>query len=296
MGSEIQKAPEITLLRSEMEAAAARVAERAMNTTLDGVGSLVGDVFGGLIGDGIKQWRNRNLVSSLVKTKHHFDRLGIRIEKAKALPMGELYAIFEGMSKQDDPQLSDMWAALLANAMNPSVDFTVDPSLPRVLQQLSGVDAIILKFYNDAAAEREMGESEKTSRSRINYGEEFANYRRFIQSRGGEIVELFGIEVASASISNLLRLGIFFVESEFDDSSSLVDVDIVSNYRVNVNVSQLKEELSGIYYHLNLAYDNVADHKIIHYYVSGAEKRYFLPYDMTRLANRLIQACTEPKA
>jgi hypothetical protein len=52
--NEIQKAQEVTLLKSEMEAAAARVAERAMNTTLDGFSGLVGDVFGGWFGEGVK--------------------------------------------------------------------------------------------------------------------------------------------------------------------------------------------------------------------------------------------------
>lgn len=83
------KAPEIILVKSEIEAAAARVAERAMNSTVDGLGGFVADVFGGVIGDSVKQWRNRNLVASLAKTKSRLDEMGIPLANAKALPMGE---------------------------------------------------------------------------------------------------------------------------------------------------------------------------------------------------------------
>ncbi|MGF6157420.1 hypothetical protein M2267_002679 [Ensifer sp. KUDG1] len=38
--------------------------------------------------------------------------------------------------------------------MNPDAKFIVDPSLPNILEQLSGVDAVILKFYHDSYEEK----------------------------------------------------------------------------------------------------------------------------------------------
>lgn len=292
MTDELQKAPEIVLLKSEIEAAAARVAERAGNLTVDGLAGVTREVFGGLIGDDLTQWRNRNLVTKLAKSKEHFDRLGIPIENAKALPKGELYAIFDGMSKQDDPQLSDMWSALMTNVMRPDVKFILDPALPKVLGQLSGVDAVILKFYHDAVALKPKEVEGKSAPDYRIRSVDLEEHRRFVEEEGAKIISLFGEDIASSSIGNLLRLGLFYVEGDFDGSSELVRVEHGRYSEIIVNVSQLQDELAHIYYRLNLAYDNVENHKLIHFYTHGTTHQYFLPYDMTRLANRLLEACT----
>lgn len=293
MSEEVQQKSSITLPGVEMEAAAARVAERAGNLTVDGLSSFAGDVFGGLLGDRTKQWRNRNLVKSLSKTKALFDEQGIPIETAKALPMGELYAIFDGMSKQEDPHLSDMWAALLANAMKPNGKFTLDPSLPKVLEQLSGVDAVILKFYQDALALKAKEEA-PTRPTLATKPQPATEYRVFIEKEGDKILELFDVGIVSSSISNLLRLGLLFVETTFDNQSELVSVGINRRSEFSVNDSGLRDELSHLYYRINLSADGLGDHKLTQFYTYGEQRFFNLPYDMTRLARRLIEACTAP--
>ncbi|CUW88410.1 MULTISPECIES: Abi-alpha family protein [Rhizobium/Agrobacterium group] len=292
MTDEVQKAPEITLLKSEIEAAAARVAERAGNLTVDGVAGVTREVFGGLVGDSLTQWRNRNLVTKLAKSKDHFDRLGIPIENAKALPKGELYAIFDGMSKQDDPQLSDMWSALMTNAMRPDIRFVLDPALPKVLEQLSGVDAVILKFYHDAVAIKEKSLAGKSAPDNRIRSADLDEHRRFVRDEGNKVISLFGEDIVSSSIGNLLRLGLFYVEGDFDGSTDLVKIEHGRYSEIVVNTSELKDELANIYYRLNLTYDNVDNHKLTHFYTHGTNHYHFLPYDMTRLANRLLEACT----
>jgi Abortive infection alpha len=231
--NEIQKAQEVTLLKSEMEAAAARVAERAMNTTLDGFSGLVGDVFGGWFGEGVKQWRTRRLITALAKTKEHLEKHGIAIENAKALPMGELYSIFEGASRTDDADLTDMWAALLSNAMNPQRDTFIDPSFVRVLQNLSGLDAKILQYYQDfrkewelyrngltpihEAISRSQNRDDPATQAKIaqakNIDEEFRDISaRLLDS----IVEQFSQQNISYSISNLLRVGLIAIDDRPD--------------------------------------------------------------------------------
>jgi hypothetical protein len=291
LSNEIQKSSEINLLKSEVEAAAARVFERAANNTLDGASSFVGDVFGGLVGDSVKQWRTRRLVAGLHETKQHLEKLGVPLENAKSLPIGDLFAIFDGMSKQEDPYLTSMWAGLLANAMNPDNKLVMDPSLPKILEQMSGVDAVILKFYHDAFEERQrlLGKN-----GRITYGtaEDREAYTRYIRTHGDEIISFFGEEIASSSISNLLRLGLLFVESSLDHRDELVTAELVSDNEISVETRGLKEQLSNIYYHLNLSYDNVDDHKILNEVTFfGGGKTYYLPYDLTRLSKRLVKAC-----
>jgi hypothetical protein len=176
--------------------------------------------------------------------------------------------------------------------MSPTTGFIIDPIIPKVLEELSGVDALILNFYNDAGLKKSESSRPKTASVSVTYSEEFKDYRDFLELRGHEIIDLFGLEIVSSSISNLLRLGLFFVEGRFDDSTSLVKVGLDRNLEAHVDASELKDELSSIYYHLNLAADNVDDHMVIHHYVSGTKPVFFLPYDMTRLAKRLLKACS----
>ncbi|UXT48164.1 DUF4393 domain-containing protein [Agrobacterium tumefaciens] len=292
MSEENKKVTEVRLPGSELEASAARVAERAGNLTVDGVAAIGRDLFGGLVGDSYTQWRNRNLVTKLAKSKEHFDKLGIPIENCKVLPKGELYAIFDGMAKQDDPQLSDMWAALMTNVMRPDVRFVLDPALPKVLEQLSGVDAVILKFYHDAVAIKEKALEGKSAPDNRLRKEDLNEHRRFVKDEGEKVISLFGEDIVSSSIGNLLRLGLFYVEGDFDGSTDLVKIEHGRYSEIVLNASELKDELANIYYRLNLTYDNVDNHKLTHFYTHGTDHFYFLPYDMTRLANRLLEACT----
>ncbi|TIT63586.1 MAG: DUF4393 domain-containing protein [Mesorhizobium sp.] len=240
MGTDLTPAPEVTILKSEIEAAAARVAERAMNTTVDGVSGVLGDLFGGWFGDGLKQWRTRRLIDTLVKTKDHLEAAGIPIENAKSLPMGELYAIFEGCSKQEDISLTEMWAALLANAMNPTNKKYIDPSFSRILGILSGLDASILKYIDDfdkkksdfTAAEREIFKMNQIQKE-DNYNKNFQN---IIYERDKEFSDWaadehqsrfsgFTEENISYSISNLLRIGLIY-PPEYQIPENLIRVGI----------------------------------------------------------------------
>ncbi|ANT53533.1 Abi-alpha family protein [Mesorhizobium amorphae] len=240
MGTDLTPAPEVTILKSEMEAAAARVAERAMNTTIDGVSGVVGDLFGGLFGDGLKQWRTRRLIDTLIKTKDHLEAAGIPIENAKSLPMGELYAIFEGCSKQEDISLTEMWSALLANAMNPTNDKYIDPSFSRILGNLSGLDAAILKYINDytrknddlAATQREIlnkAQTDRQSKSDKSFHQMIdENDKSFSEWAANELQSRFNAfseENISYSISNLLRMGLIY-PPEYTIPENLIQVGI----------------------------------------------------------------------
>ncbi|RWA97590.1 Abi-alpha family protein [Mesorhizobium sp.] len=147
----------IVLVESELEKEAAKVAGAVIGRTAGGVMDTVSDIFGGLIGDAIKEWRKRNLISLLARTAEILKARGVALEKAKALPMGEAYAMFEEASKQDDPAIAEMWAALLANAMDERTDASIDPAFVAVLRVISGVEAHVLKLVHNF----------KTARARI---------------------------------------------------------------------------------------------------------------------------------
>jgi hypothetical protein len=145
---------QITVFQSELEKQAAQVAGKALGRVADGTLDIGGNIVGGLFGDRIREWRTRNLVSALSKTADFLKAKGIPLDKAKALPMGEAYAMFEEASKQDDPTLQEMWSALLANAMDASSGVAIDPAFVSTLKVLGGVEGHILRFVRDFARGR----------------------------------------------------------------------------------------------------------------------------------------------
>lgn len=144
----------IVLFESEIEKQAGKVAGRVFGTAADGLMGVAGDIIGALVTDRIKEWRTRNLVNSLAKTAELLKAKSIPLEKTKALPMGDAYAMFEEASKQDDPTIQDMWAALLANALDPDSDVRIEPAYVSTLKVIGGAEAKILDYICNFWSER----------------------------------------------------------------------------------------------------------------------------------------------
>lgn len=146
--------PKLVLFESEIEKQAGLVAGRIAGRTADGAMDIAGNIVGGLIGDRIREWRTRNLVSSLSRTADFLRAKGIPLDKTRALPMGEAYAMFEEASKQDDPTVQEMWSALLANAMDAGNDVRIEPAFVSTLRVIGGLEARVLRFDRDFQRER----------------------------------------------------------------------------------------------------------------------------------------------
>lgn len=144
----------IVLFESELEKEAAKVAGAVIGRTASGMMDTVSDIFGGFIGDAIREWRTRNLVSRLARTAEMLKAKGVSLDKVKALPMGEAYAMFEEASKQDDPTVAEMWSALLANAMDPASDVKVDPAFVATLRIMGPIEAKVLRLVRDCKNQR----------------------------------------------------------------------------------------------------------------------------------------------
>ncbi len=305
------KAPKIVLLESEIEAAAARVAERALNETWAGASDLFGDVFGGLVGDRVKQWRTRNLVDSLVKTRDHLAEQGIPIKNAKSLPAGEVFAIFEGASKTDDIDLRNMWSALLSNGMNPVKDAFIDPSFPRVLQNLSGLDARLLRCvgsHETALADAKRRASKvwegvssdpnwQNSQDHKKRSEKVRSIAEEFDKRSSELVaEITGTYSAdhiSYSLSSLLRSDLLDTVGEI-----LIDRQLVNlrsgphGDRLVADTTNLSKVLKKIQRRLERGFEvgkNLSPSTSSSPLLNGNQA---LAYTLTDYAKRFLAACT----
>lgn len=309
MPNDDKTVPKVVLLESEIEAAAARVAERALNDTWTGASGFVGEVFGGLVGDRVKQWRTRNLVDSLVKTRDHLRKNGVEIENAKALPMGELYAIFEGASKTDDVDLRDMWSALLSNKMNPDKESFTDPSFPRLLGELSGLDAQILNYMvKFAACSEAHSKVMQETWSGFNYStpdEEIhakkqAEYRARKKAFKGEaetlkkvITDRFSDEHISYSISNLSRLGLIDMPEKGPlGRTALITMNIDHRTdKITMSTTGLEAELKDLRQRYRLGFSSDKTLPKLSEEARLLSNTPMPGYALTDFAKRFLQAC-----
>ena len=151
MGSDPAPAPPDTKPGSlipgdKLDEVAADLVRHLLGEPVKGIGSTIADIFGGLVGDRVRQWRTRNLVTGLAATAHYLRVKGIPLDKARALPDGEMFTMFENLSKQDDPDLVALWSGLLANAVSPDSEMVLEPILIETLKQISGGEAVCLEY------------------------------------------------------------------------------------------------------------------------------------------------------
>jgi hypothetical protein len=80
---------------------------------------------------------NRRITNAeAVSGKAHLILLDIG-EKPREIPLNILQPVLEGASLQDDPDLQNTWANLLANAADAKNRIHIEPSFARILRELS---------------------------------------------------------------------------------------------------------------------------------------------------------------
>lgn len=205
----------------EIDKAAADVLRSAIGRTADGLVDFSTNIFSGLIGDRVREWRVRNLVSGAKRTADFLREKGIDPSNADALPMGDLYRLFSAVSEEDDPDLQDLWARLIACKMDPSGEDIAARPYADLIKRLTPYDAItlsaidrfhfLLPHYN-AKIKSECGDPEISSI--IDQSAEFkrinnisnkwaSHFTRAVIGKYDDLPE----EILPNSIETLIRLG-----------------------------------------------------------------------------------------
>lgn len=107
--------------------------------------------FGLLLKDSISFWRFKNQVKMVEKARRFLDDRGVDASKIAGRILPEaVVPLIEAGSDVSDPTLSDLFAGLLASAVDPATSDLSHPSFGRILSQLSPLDAtIILNLQRD---------------------------------------------------------------------------------------------------------------------------------------------------
>jgi hypothetical protein len=107
------------------------------------LGTVPEDVVGFLVGDPLHELRQHTLIGIL---RAAFEKLRARgVETAKPIRPGPGKEAFEAASLETDETLQDMWATLLANAMDPGKDTSLQRVFIVTLKEFEPIDARILQ-------------------------------------------------------------------------------------------------------------------------------------------------------
>lgn len=121
-------------------------------------GAFVAKVIGGpmeqvgeMLTDRMRLFKYKNLCAVIdraeeINRQRKLDGKTIQIPPRLAIPMLEAAAL------EDDETLQDIWAGLIANAMNPEATIVIHPAFLEVARQLTSDEAIILSMCEKESA------------------------------------------------------------------------------------------------------------------------------------------------
>jgi len=107
----------------------------------DFMGSTVGE----LLRDEVRLLRWKNAHRVLDRAERYLKERGV--QGKKTLPLGLAIRFMDDASLEEDPILQDLWARLLANAVNPNKEFDISKTHMALLSEMNGIDARVLEHF-----------------------------------------------------------------------------------------------------------------------------------------------------
>ena len=174
--------------------------DTATKGVVDGAGAFLSRVclpaaeeFGLYLRDRISNWRALNLAKVLKKTQAKLK------SDYKETPPKFILQFIEGASQEDGEELQDIWANLLASALDPEYKEGIRTAYIDIIQQLEVVNVRVLSAIHSIFAER-VRRSEQNRASLIPYKPRIDK---------GEIMEEVGLSDETqykTAVDNLIRL------------------------------------------------------------------------------------------
>lgn len=120
--------------------------EVAVEAVKEFVGKIIGPTLeevGLTFGDHIRSFRLKRQIRLLLTAQARLEKAGIT---PQTVPLKTFMPLLEGASLEDDEQLEEKWAGLLASAASGDHGPGVIPSFPIMLKQLTPLDARLLDY------------------------------------------------------------------------------------------------------------------------------------------------------
>jgi hypothetical protein len=107
----------------------------------DAFGNTLAEFWQGIFGDRIAAWRVANAAKTHVRLTSKLTAMGIKLDTSK-IPERYAYAWFDEASKQDEPEIQDLFAAVLAQAVTGNEDALQRRNI-ELISKLSPRDALL---------------------------------------------------------------------------------------------------------------------------------------------------------
>lgn len=105
------------------------------------------DAWQGVVGDRVAAWRLKNAAKIQIKVREELDRLGVSLNLAH-IPERYAFSWFEEATKQDEPEIQELFARLLAKAAAGDAG-SADRRLLEIVSKLTPDDAKMSQFFFD---------------------------------------------------------------------------------------------------------------------------------------------------
>jgi hypothetical protein len=174
--------PIVPLVTKTAEALSEAGKERAKGF-ISAVFHAPGEALGGLFADAINERRHANLIKIAGRAQERLTKAGV---SAKEVPLSVIHPAIQAASLEEDPELQEVWANLLANAADPRAVHPMPPSFPNILKELSSREVKLLDVLFQMTIGSSRGFNDK------DLSEAFSNARlaRFVWSEGMTYVDM----------------------------------------------------------------------------------------------------------
>jgi hypothetical protein len=126
----------------ELAKAGADVVSGPAKEFLTKVAGTPGSELGNILGDRLRLRRWKNALKMAEQAQAFAAERGLDPQE---VPLSVLFPILEGGATEEHEDMSQRWAAMLANAADPTID--VSPAMPAILRELSPNDCRILDRF-----------------------------------------------------------------------------------------------------------------------------------------------------
>jgi hypothetical protein len=228
-----------------------------------------------LLSDRIRFFRWKSAVKALAKAKEFAEKHGF---EPKQIPLKQLVPLIEGASLEDEESdLIDKWAALIANASN-------DPQhkyvfFSRILSSLDGAEAKLLDDLWSNASQRELFHIDQLEQSAI-VPQHVADATRTISDAIRDELPI------DQSFQNLALH--FWLERDVPNFQ-----EINFSGRDEIVYWQHLQSLQLTRTHFLL--DAIDHHKDVKYVAGRRERVFFVVIELTPLGYEFVSACNEPR-
>lgn len=111
----------------------------------------ISNIYGWMIGDRVAEARKRNADAFARKTKKIIEERDLK----ETVPLPEKLAtpLLEDAQRESREELQNLYAALLANAMDPTFARDVRPEFIEIVKELEPIDVLLLNYMADTTSQ-----------------------------------------------------------------------------------------------------------------------------------------------